>query len=56
MSCLTSENEVNELTKTVQSISGGRVYHLKGSEGIENFIIMIMFIILSFVQLSVIYV
>ena len=55
MTCLINENEVNELTNTVQSISGGRLYHLKGSEGIQNFNIIIITVVSSF-QLSVIYV
>lgn len=54
MTCLINENEVNELTNTVQSISGGRLYHLKGSEGIQNFVITIT--VVSSFQLSVIYV
>ena len=57
MTCLINENEVNELTNTVQSISGGRLYHLKGSEGIQNFVIIIIIItVVSSFQLSVIYV
>lgn len=55
MTCLINENEVNELTNTVQSISGGRLYHLKGSEGIQHFVIIIITVVSSF-QLSVIYV
>lgn len=56
MTCLINENEVNELTNTVQSISGGRLYHLKGSEGIQNFVIIIIITVVSSFQLSVIYV
>ena len=56
MTCLINENEVNELTNTVQSISGGRLCHLKGSEGIQNFVIIIIITVVSSFQLSVIYV
>ena len=56
MTCLINENEVNELTNTVQSVSGGRLCHLKGSEGIQNFVIIIIITVVSSFQLSVIYV